>query len=67
MAGLTNSEAGPGGFMNEKTWTEAAEYFGLQVEVICRTEQLALVRFRDWEVVVDAEHLRFVHTIRQVA
>jgi hypothetical protein len=53
--------------MNEKVGTEAAEYFGLQVEVICRTEQLALVRFRDRELVVDAKYLRFVQTIRQVA
>ena len=53
--------------MNENAETEAAEYFGLKVEVICRMEQLALVRIRDREVLVDAEHLRFVETFRQVA
>ena len=31
--------------MNEKT--EAAQYFGLKVEAICRMEHGALVRFRD--------------------
>jgi len=56
-----------GDFVNEKARTEAAEYFGLKVEVICRMEQLALVRIRDREVLVDAEHLRFVETFRQVA
>ena len=29
--------------MKEKTKTEAAEYFGLKVEVICRMEHCALV------------------------
>jgi len=53
--------------MNESAGTEAAEYFGLKVEVICRMEQLALVRFRDREVLVDAEHLRFAETFRQAA
>jgi hypothetical protein len=56
-----------GGFMNEKTKTEAAEYFGLRVVVICRMEHCALVRFGDREFVVDAADLEFVQTLRQAA
>ena len=53
--------------MNENTMTEAAEYFGLKVEVICRMEHCALVRFRDREFVVDAQDLAFVQMLRQAA
>jgi hypothetical protein len=53
--------------MNEKTRTEAAEYFGLKVEVICRMEHCALVRFGDREFIVDAADLGFVQTLRQAA
>ena len=53
--------------MNEKARTEAAEYFGLKVEVICRMEHCALVRFGDREFVVDAEDLMFVQALRQAA
>ena len=53
--------------MNEKPRTEAAEYFGLKVEVICRMEHCALVRFRDREFVVDAADLGYVQTLRQAA
>ena len=53
--------------MSENAETEAAEYFGLKVEVICRMEHFALVRFREREVLVDAEDLKFVRTSRQAA
>jgi hypothetical protein len=53
--------------MNEKIRTAAAEYFGLQVEVICRMEHCALVRFGDREFVVDTADLGFVQTLRQAA
>ena len=53
--------------MNENTSTEAAEYFGLKVEVICRMEHCALVRFGNREFVVDAADLIFVRMLRQVA
>jgi hypothetical protein len=53
--------------MNENTRTEAAEYFGLKVEVICQMEHCALVRFGDREFVVDAADLIFVRMLRQVA
>ena len=53
--------------MNEKTRTEAAEYFGLRVAVICRMEHCALVRFGDREFVVDAADLIFVRMLRQAA
>ena len=53
--------------MNDTTRTEAAEYFGLTVEVICRMKHCALVRFRDREFVVSAEDLMFVQTLRQAA
>jgi hypothetical protein len=56
-----------GRFMNENAETEAAEYFGLKVEVIYRMEHFALVRFREREVLVDAEDLKFVQTSRQAA
>src|SRR5215510_14899508 len=60
----TSSTPGIGGrFMNETTRTEA-EYFGLKVEVTCRMEHCALVRFREREFVVDAEDLKFPHTFR---
>ena len=62
--GRTRDLAG-GTFMNETTRTGAAEYFGLTVEVICRMEHCALVRFRDREVVVDAEDLMFAQTFRR--
>ena len=53
--------------MNENTMTEAAEYFGLKVEVICQMEHCALVRFRVREFVVDAADLIFVRMLRQAA
>jgi hypothetical protein len=53
--------------MSERTRTEAAEYFGLKVEVICLMEHWALVRFGDRELVVDAADLVFVRTFRHVA
>ena len=53
--------------MSETTKTEAAEYFGLRVEVICRMEHCALVRFGDRDSVVDAADLVFVRMFRQVA
>ena len=53
--------------MNEKTRTEAAEYFGLKVEVIFRMEHYALVRFRDREFVVEAADLAIMRTLRQAA
>jgi hypothetical protein len=53
--------------MNEKTRTEAAEYFGLKVEVICRMEHCALVRFGDREFIVDAADLASFQTLRQAA
>jgi hypothetical protein len=53
--------------MNEKATTEAAEYFGLKVEVICRMQYCALIRFGDREFVVDAEDLMFDQTVRRVA
>ena len=54
-----------GRFMSERTSTEAAEYFGLKVEVICLMEHCALVRFGDREFVVDAADLVFVRTFRR--
>ena len=53
--------------MNENAETEAAEYFGLKVEVICRMEHCALVSFGDREFVVDAEDLMFSQAFRHVA
>ena len=53
--------------MNENTRMEAAEYFGLKVEVICRMEHCALVRFGDREFVVDAADLVFDRKLRQAA
>ena len=53
--------------MNEKTRTEAAEYFGLNVEVICLMDHCALVRFGDRECVVDAADLVFVRILRHAA
>ena len=53
--------------MSEKTRTEAAEYFGLKVEIICLMEHWALVRFGDRELVVDAADLVFVRMLRHVA
>jgi hypothetical protein len=53
--------------MKEKNRTEAAEYFGLKVEVICQMEHCALVRFGDREFVVDAADLIFVRMLRQAA
>ena len=53
--------------MNEKVRTEAAEYFGLKVEVICLMEHCALVRFEKREFVVEAADLVFVQALRQVA
>ena len=53
--------------MNENIRTEAAEYFGLKVEVICRMEHCALIRFGDREFVVDAADLIFVRMLRQAA
>jgi hypothetical protein len=53
--------------MNNTTRTQAAEYFGLKVEVICQIEHCALVRFGDREFVVDAEDLKFAQTFRQAA
>ena len=53
--------------MSETTKTEAAEYFGLQVEVICRMQHCALIRFGDREFVVDAADLIFVRMLRQAA
>jgi hypothetical protein len=52
--------------MNEKGRTERADYFGLNVEVICRMEHCALIRFGDREFVVDDEDLMFAQTFRQV-
>jgi len=52
--------------VNEKAKTEPAEYFGLKVEVICRMEHCALIRFGDREFVVDAEDLMFAQASRQV-
>ena len=53
--------------MNDRARTEAAEYFGLKIEVICRMEHYALVRFGDREFVVETEDLRFTQTFRQAA
>jgi len=53
--------------MSQKTGTEAAEYFGLKVEVICLMEHWALVRFGGREFVVDAADLGFVRTLRHAA
>ena len=65
---LTNLTADMGGrFMSETTKMEAAEYFGLRVEVICRMEHCALVRFGDRDFVVDAADLVFVRMLRHVA
>lgn len=66
--GVTDPMADTGGrVMNEKAKTEAAEYFGLKVEVICLMEHCALVRFGDREFVVDAADLVFVRMLRHVA
>ena len=56
-----------GDFVNEKARTEAAEYFGLKVEVICLMKHCALIRFGDREFVVDASDLVFVRLLLQVA
>jgi hypothetical protein len=53
--------------MNEKNTTQAAEYFGLNVEVICRMEHCALIRFGDRAFVVDTADLVFVRALRQAA
>ena len=53
--------------MNQNTRTEAAEYFGLKVEVICQMEHCTLIRFGDREFVIDAADLIFVRMLRQVA
>ena len=53
--------------MNEKTRTEAAEYFGLKVEVVCLMDHWALIRLRDREFVVDAADLVLVRTFRHAA
>jgi hypothetical protein len=53
--------------MDEKTKTEAAEYFGLKVEVIDLMEHCALIRFRDREFVVETADLVFVGILRQAA
>ena len=53
--------------MSAKTRTEAAEYFGLKVEVICLMEHWALVRFRDRELVVAAADLVFIRSYRHAA
>ena len=53
--------------MNEKTRTEAAEYVGLNVGVICQMEHCALIRFGDREFVVDAADLIFVRILRLAA
>jgi len=53
--------------MSEKTRTEAAEYFGLKVEVICLMEHCTLVQFGDREFVVDAADLVFVRKFRRAA
>ena len=56
-----------GRLMNETTRTESADYFGLKVEVMCRMEHCALVRFGAREFVVEASDLVFVQTLRQAA
>ncbi len=38
--------------------TEAAEYCGLSVEVLCRMEHCSLVRYRDREFIGNTEDLR---------
>jgi hypothetical protein len=53
--------------MNERNTTQPAEYFGLKVEVICRIEHGALIRFGDREFVVDTPDLVFVRALRQAA
>jgi hypothetical protein len=53
--------------MSEKTVTEAAEYFGLKVEIVCLLKHCAIVRFRHREFVVDAADLVFIRTLRHVA
>ena len=53
--------------MSAKTKTEAAEYFGLKVEVICLMEHWALVRFGDRELVVGAADLVFIRSYRHTA
>jgi hypothetical protein len=53
--------------MSETTRTETADYFGLQVEVICQMEHCALVRFGDRKFVVDAADLSAVPMLRHAA
>ena len=53
--------------MSEKTRTEAAEYFGLKVEVVCLMDHWALIRLRDREFVIDAADLVFIRSYRHVA
>lgn len=46
---------------------EMAEYFGLIVEVICRMEHCALIRFGSREFVVDTSDLVCVKQLRCAA
>jgi hypothetical protein len=53
--------------MTAKTRMNAAEYFGLKVEVIYMMEHCALIRFGKREFVVDAADLAFIRKFRCAA
>ena len=67
MAWTSHTADTGGRVMSAKTRTEAAEYFGLKVEVICLMEHWALVRFRDRELIVAAADLVFIRSYRHAA
>jgi hypothetical protein len=47
--------------------TQIASYSGLSVEIVCRMEHCSLVRYRDRELVVNTEDLRFSRSMRCAA
>lgn len=53
--------------MNANVNKTMAEYFGLTVEVLCRMNLCALIRFGDREFVVDAKDLVPVRQLSRAA
>lgn len=53
--------------MNIKNTIEIAHYFGLEVEVICKLENLALIRYQGRESIVDTTDLVFIRRLKYAA
>ena len=53
--------------MNNKNAIEIAHYFGLKVEVICKLENLSLIRYQGRESIVDTTDLVVIRRLKHAA